>query len=291
MASMPIQSAEILRVSKNKLLFSVKELKKFGIGTIIKITDGTEEIGRAKVIKVGVKKAVAVIFQGEGLIFQGYKVSIMVLKLNDLDAPEISGDRTSKKNGSKTKLPRKIALLGGGSFKILGDMSGGDEYDPTSFASYLGFKLEVNFRFRSLGVCAGFDYHQGVEAVEMPSQTFTSEEFQANGQTSDVYLGAQYYLDRFGFRNYYVTGMFVPIARHKITRTLDTGEFQNVFSGTGIGIGVGKELIFNSWLIQLNGLFKSYSLSIVEYNSEAGPESIAISHSSISLNILFGYHF
>jgi hypothetical protein len=214
-----------------------------------------------------------------------------LLKLDEVNLDSFVEGKKEKKGGT-SKVPRKLAVLGGLSFQSLGSMTGGDSFTPTGFGSYVGFKAEVNYRFSSIGVSVVFDYHQGSEAAQMPPQSFTTETFDANGEMSDIYLGAQYFLDRFHFNNYYVTGMFLPIVGHKIKKKLDTGsEFQSVYSGTGIAFGGGKEWIFGKWIIQVNGLFKKYNLTTIEDNLSSTSKSVTISHSAISLNAMVGYHF
>ena len=287
-----LHAREITKVSRNKILFTISGLQKFGIGTIVKISDGTEEIGRAKVIKVGKKKAIAKIYKGKNLVAKGYNVSIMVLKSAGRKGKR-SRNKKIAKNGSNSDVTRKIAILGGASFQSLGAFAGGDELDPSTFGSYIGFKAEINYKFSQLGVLIGFDFHQGSGAVQMPVlPSITTEAFTADGQMSDIYLGAQYFLDRFNFTNYYVTGMFIPIAGHKILKSLDSGEeLQYVYTGTGIGFGAGKEWIFGKWIVQANALYKSYSLSNLDDNLGSNTRSVAISQTVISAYAMVGYHF
>jgi hypothetical protein len=286
-----VDGNEINKVSKNKILFTLSGMQKFGIGTIVKITDGSEEIGRARVIKVGKSKAVAKVFNGKGLVQKGYQVIIMVLKLSDRKIKR-SNNKTSQ-NGSQSYVTRKIAILAGASFQSLGTFTGRDELDPITFGSYIGFKTEINYKFSQIGVLIGFDFHQGEGEVQMPALLdISDEEFSADGQMSDIYFGAQYFLDRFSLNNYYLTGMFIPIVGHKILKSLANGEeLQYVYTGTGIGLGAGKEWIFDKWIMQANILYKSYSLTNLKDNLGSNTRSVSISHTVFSAYAMVGYHF
>lgn len=284
-------SNEIQKVSKGKILFTTSKMKKFGVGTVVQVTDGDQEIARAKVIKVGKSRAVARLFNNDSPVFKGYKVKIIVFKKPSKTKRTRKGS-VRKKKPKAAIVPRKFAILGGAGLQSMGALSGAGSEDPTGFGSYQGLKGELNYRFSYLlGAFVGLDYFFATEGVSMPATSFSAEEFKATGSISDISIGAQYYLDRFGFEGYFVSGMFLPIAGHKITKEFASSTFQNVFTGTGLGLGVGKEWIIGSWLIQANGVFKSYSFTSREDNTSAPAESVTIGQAVINLNLMLGYHF
>ena len=281
----------VTKVSKGKILFTMDKMKKFGIGTVVKVTDGDEEIARAKVIKVGRKLALARLFSTGTPVFKGYEIKIIVFKPPTEKKTFKKAGKTRKK-GTPTGVARKFALLAGLGAQTIGAMAGSQSVDPTSFGFYMGGKGELNYRFSQLGVSIGLDYYFGADAVEMPAEAVSSAtNFKATGSLSDITLGAQYYLDRFEFHNYYVSVYFMPVAGHKITKEFTDSKFQTVYTGTGLGIGLGKEWIFGKWILQVNGTFKSYSFTSREDNSAEAADSVTIGQTVINGNVLFGYHF
>lgn len=288
------QAAEVLKVIKgNKILFSTSGMKRFGPYTVIKVIDGDEEIARAKVTKVGRTKALANLFTTDIPVFKGYQVKIIVYKPPRTKRAGVKKSGTSKEKAPPQKVPRNLAILVGGGFESVGAMKGGESVDPTSFSPYLGLKGEINYRIsRHVGVAVSLDYYVGVDGVDMPVQpSFSSGPFKATGTFSDIGLHAQYYLDRFGFYNYYLTGSFMPIVGHKIIKEFAQVKYENAYTGNGLALGAGKEWIFGKWLLQLNGAFKSYGLTSSEDNSGDPARSIAISQTVLNLNLLLGYHF
>ncbi len=290
-----LYAAKVKKASKTKVLFTTSGLKPFGVGTIIKIVDGGEEIGRATVTKTGKRLAVAKVFKGKGLILKGYSVVILLRKKRgSVRQKQLKKKRkrSHRKKDNKSLVARKFAILGGANIQTVGAMAGGQKTDPTTgFGSYLGLKGEFSYKIGQVGVSIGLDLNFGPGAAEMPPQSFSEESFKADGVFSDIYIGGHYFLDKFGLHNYYLTAIFIPLSGHKLSKDLEVINFQNVYGGTGLGLGAGKEWIFGKWLVQANGLVKNYSFTTLTSNQKEEPTSVAITQSVLSLSIMGGYHF
>jgi hypothetical protein len=294
----------ITKIKGKKIIFSLEGLPPIGPGGFITILDAGVQIAKAKIKKVGKKKAFAIIYEGIGLVDKGYKVKVLVPgnvgKRTGIKKKKIKynrGKKREKKEQSEEDEQEEV-ISTNYSFKILGCLSylkmgepiNARDYDPTEFGSYIGYGLELNYKATQMfTLFAGIDYHfaSGVTTIPANPKNLASDG-QADGNISDIFLGSHIFLDEFDLPGVYFTLGYIAVSGHKL------GTSENLiirYAGSGLTFGGGYEIRTNGpWVYQFGIRFNRYGYTTYENNTEEN-ETIDISQNTFGMIFRLGYQF
>ncbi len=298
------QANVITKVKGKKILFRLQGLAPVGPGGIVTIFDAGVQVGKAKVSKIGKKVALAVIYEGVGLVDKGFKVKVLVPgAVGKRIAPKKKikynkGNKISSNKKEEEKKKEEESSSNDYSFKILGSLSylkvgeptNGREYDPTEFGSYMGYGLEFNYIMTSkFTLFVGLDYHFASAVTTLPAHSKNlSTPAEADGNLSDIFLGTHVFLDDFDLPGVYFTVGYIMSSGHKL------GTATNLvvtYSGTGLTFGGGYEFRTSGpWVYQLGIRFNRYTFSEYDNNTEDA-ETINIGQNTFGAIFRLGYQF
>ncbi|MCO4793203.1 MAG: hypothetical protein KC493_05815 [Bacteriovoracaceae bacterium] len=297
------EAKTIIKVKGNKIVFLLKNLKPIGPGGVVIIQDSGVQIGKAKVKKVSRKKALAIVYEGQGLVDKGYTVKVLapgaVGKKRLRKKKKIKynrGKKASKKEKKEEEEEEeeedstyKFSFLSGVSFLKLGEPVNGRAYDPTEYGMYKGFNFELNYKWNSLfSLFLGLDYHFATGVSTLPAHSkneATAKDL--DGNLSDAFVGTHISTTDFGLKGVFFTLGYIFTSGHKL------GTATNVvirYSGSGITYGGGYEIVSDRWLYQISIRMNNYSYGQYENNTEEN-ETISITQKSFGVNFRIGYLF
>ncbi len=258
--------------------FSLKKLKNLKRGSVLIFLDGKKIKGEGEVIKLARNVGIAKIYKGKGIVQRGNQV-LLLKKFTGAD--------------KKKYIKRKWAAFGGIGHNSLGSFFTGRTNDPTSFDSYFGFKVELNYKFNNkFAALVGIDKYGASKAVNIPEEAFVSGATKVNGEISDIYIAGQYFFQKHPFINTFIALGFVPRTGHKVGQSFSGIKYEFVYTGIGFLIRGGKEWVFKrNWIISLNLDFRSYSLTTFEDHNSATEYPLDASLTSFSSGVLFGRTF
>ena len=154
--------------------------------------DAGVQVAKAKIKKVGKKKALAIIYEGIGLVDKGYTVKVLVPgnvgKRTAIKKKKIKynrGKKREKKDQNEEDEQEEVIstkysfkILGSFSYLKMGEPINVRDYDPKEFGSYIGYGLELNYKATQMfTLFAGIDYHfaSGVTTIPANSKNLASD--------------------------------------------------------------------------------------------------------------------
>lgn len=299
-----VQANVIIKVKGKEIIFKLKDLQPVGPGGVVIIMDSGVEIGKAEIRQVGKKVALAIVYEGVGLVDKGYQVKVLapgnVGKKSAAKKKKVKYNRGKKraKKEKKEDEEKEEVVSNNYSFKILGSLSylkmgeptNARAYDPTEFGSYIGYGIELNYiATQMFTLFVGLDYHFASGVTTLPANAKNlATDSQADGNLSDIFLGTHIFLDKFDLHGVYFTLGYIAVSGHKL------GTTENLivsYAGSGLTFGGGYEIrTGGNWVYQFGVRFNRYGYTTYGNNTEE-TEIIDIGQNTFGLIFRLGYQF
>lgn len=298
------QANVITKVKGKEILFKLKGLQPVGPGGVVTIMDSGVQIGKAKIRKVGKKVALAIVYEGAGLVDKGYQVKVLIpgnvgkktatkKKKIKYNRGKQSAKKEKKEDDEKEEVVSNnysFKILGSLSYLKMGELTNARAYDPTEFGSYIGYGIELNYiATQMFTLFVGLDYHFASGVASLPANAKNlATDSQADGNLSDIFLGTHIFLDEFDLPGVYFTVGYIVVSGHKL------GTTENLivrYAGSGLTFGGGYEIrTGGNWVYQFGVRFNRYGYTTYENNTEE-TETIDIGQNTFGLIFRLGYQF